>query len=141
MPSFRTSTGRKQIEIRGNSLNLTSAPPHVFQEEDIKMNLQEEGKKVTNKDPRSEISIADQLLNCKDENERLRAIILKQSAQMTVATNFAKIEDEKIIDVDKILDHYNVTHPMRRTIIKMQLRPNQKKQSSYSQEERLLAIL
>ena len=64
------------------------------------MNLQEEQKKVTNEDSRNEISIADQLLNWKAENERLRAIILKQSAQMTVTANSAKIEDEKMFAVD-----------------------------------------
>ena len=44
-------------------------------------------------------------------------------------------------DVDKVLDEWNVTNSMRRAMIKLQLRPNSKKQQPYSMEERLLAIL
>ena len=87
IPDFDQKKADRKYDLGSFNLLLTSQ--HVFQEEDIKINLQEGEKKVTNEYLRNEISIANQLLNCKAENERLRAIILKQSAQMTVAANFA----------------------------------------------------
>ena len=75
------------------------------------------------------------------ENDRLRLLVHKKNAQLSAnAAVMNNIEDNIYCDTDKFLDHHGVTKDIRRTMIKMQLRPDSSWQAPYSKEEMELAI-
>ena len=75
------------------------------------------------------------------DNERLRLLVHKLTAQLSANTEAMKHKGGEIYgDVNKMLSHHGVTKKIRRTMIKMQLRPDASWQAPYSKEEMEMAV-
>ena len=141
MADFSPRNAERRYEVSG--INLPAFPPQVFQEENEGRTPAEEEAATNEDEKEDEISDADKILILEAEIERLRTMVSKQTAHKVAIENPTQPERQPVdkFDVDKVLDEWNVTNSMRRAMIKLQLRPNSKKQQPYSMEKRLLAIL